>query len=50
MSETHFIQNAINKEKTFRDNMISSLYTLFDNPLMTKQYTSQIRRSQNEKT
>lgn len=43
MSETHFIQNAINKEKSFRDDMISSLYTLFDKSLMTNLYSDEIR-------
>ena len=43
MSETHFIQNAINKEKSFRDDMISSLYTLFDNSVMATLYSDEIR-------
>lgn len=43
MSENHFIQTAINKEKSFRDDLINSLYTLFDKSVMTNLYSDEIR-------
>lgn len=43
MSENHFIQTAINEEKSFRDELINSLYNLFDKSVMTNLYSDEIR-------